>query len=83
MMRNPREVHNFEQMHARLRDIAAAVGSYRRMLMSLDVPEDAAWESACKIEDRLAGVAFGEFEEAERRRIVDEIAAELLAELDD
>jgi hypothetical protein len=70
-------------MHARLKDIAAAVGSYRQMLMALDVPEGQAWESARKMEDRLANIAFGEFEDDERKRIVDEITVELLREMED
>lgn len=83
MSRDPREIHNFEQMHARLRDIAAAVGSYRQMLMELGVPEDEAWQSARKMEDRLAHMAFGAFEESERRRIVDDVTEELMREIDD
>lgn len=80
--RSPRELHNFEQMHARLKDIAAAVGSYKQMLMSLDVPEGEAWESARKMEDRLADIAFGDFEEAERQRIIDEVTEQLMRELE-
>jgi hypothetical protein len=80
--RDPREIHDFEQMHARLKDIAAAVGSYKQMLESLSVPEGDAWESARKMEDRLADIAFGEFEETEYRRMVDQITTELIRELD-
>lgn len=82
MSRDPREIHNFEQMHARLKDIAAAVGSYKQMLMELGVPEGEAWESARKMEDRLADMAFGAFEESERQRIIDEVTEELMREMD-
>lgn len=82
MSRNPREIHNFEQLHARLKDVAAAVASYKQTLMGRGIPEGDAWESARKMEDRLADIAFGEFEEAEYRRIVDEITDQFMREFE-
>ena len=78
---DPREVHEMEQMRARLREMAAAVAAYKQELMDGGVPEVEAWASAQKIEERWAEIIFSEHEKGRDARALETVMQALKAEI--